>query len=179
MKYTASQPTVEPPPTDLPALVTYIEDHYHAPLRFDLGMLTALLDVCAAIAPSVPSLVRVCVAFEGLRHDILEHLRAEERGVFRLIRGESPTSPTTTALAVHGHHDYLGEQLVRVAELVGEHEAPVAYAAPWKRFVEKLREVVDDFAVHTALETETIIPQAVEQRLIREGFDKPTKRGVS
>ena len=149
-------------------LVDHIEDHYHSALRFDLGVLHVLADLCVEAAPDSLDLVWIKEHLAIFAEDVWAHLKGEERGIFRLIRGEGPESRLQSVLDVDHNHDQLGAQVAELAEAVASHEPAPVYADPWGRLVDKLRAVVRDFTEHSRIENDILFPRAVRAGLVKE-----------
>jgi len=172
-----AKPQFDATKASLEELVEHIEDYYHSAARFDLGVLQAHLDTCLDSAEGEP--LEKLRSIEGrllhFREDFIGHLRAEERGIFRLVRGEGPETRTRTVADVDSHHDHLALQMAELAEAVGSHTAGEAYAAAWGRFLSKLKQVVADFSEHSRLETEVMFPRAIKAGLVLAGATSPTR----
>ena len=171
----AAQPPKPVPEQDwsmatIPELIGEIVTDHHRPLRPELGRLGILLDHLAAVH-QLPELTALRDEFSRFKETLLVHLEQEEVEMFPLcirledaLHGHRPwdeEADVTTSVRFAGHgHAECENELQQTMELLAAAEAVVG-DPDFSLVKTGLTALAQDLAMHTAKESELLIPAAI------------------
>jgi regulator of cell morphogenesis and NO signaling len=147
----------------LPALVAFILQRYHQPLRVDLP---ALLEAARRVErvhgtkPSCP--VGLAALLEHLATELEQHMAKEEQVLFPAIdagrRGSAIHMPIRVMMQEHDDH---GVSLRRLRELTTEFEPPPEACTTWRALYAGLEKLEAELMEHIHLENNVLFPRAL------------------
>lgn len=142
------------------ALVDYILDHFHRPLRVDLHELVCLAEVVCEEERSHASCPHGLVEhLRDMAAALEDHLTKEERILFPLIvAGKRAQMPIRVMLDEHDDHV---ASLARTRVLTGGLEPPDDASIAWLELYTRLRSLETSLATHIRFENEILFPRAL------------------
>jgi regulator of cell morphogenesis and NO signaling len=163
----------------LAALIAHIVARHHGFVREELDRLEPLLvKVLAIHGEQHPELARVHHLFEGLRNDLLDHLRNEEQVLFPYVlqleagaNGERVVpQPSFGALEAPlqkmiREHDEAGGQLREISEASNHYVVPRDACLSYRELYQGLQALEEDMHRHIFLENYILFPRALKLEL--------------
>jgi regulator of cell morphogenesis and NO signaling len=163
----------------LAALIAHIVARHHGFVREELERLEPLLvKVLAIHGEQHPELARVHHLFEGLRNDLLDHLRNEEQVLFPYVlqleqgaNGERVVpQPSFGALEAPlqkmiREHDEAGGQLREISEASNHYVVPRDACLSYRELYQGLQALEEDMHRHIFLENYILFPRALKLEL--------------
>lgn len=173
---------------DLGAIVRFIVERYHVPLREELERLrqmsTRVLRVHGERSPALwPPLDRV---LDHLRISLLDHMDCEERVLFPRVlelrdlaaRAAGQATPPAPQLplgrpidSMEADHERAGADLREIRELTGDFTLPPEACNTVRALYDGLENLENEMHQHVHLENEILFPRALE--LERALFGRP------
>lgn len=156
-------PTPERDWTSVPLLelCDHIVAEHHDRLREDLPRLDGLLaKVVRAHATERPSVVELRDTFTKLRHELEEHLAAEEDQLFPLVRAGGPYDAAQLDALEHDH-EWAGSALARMRELADGYDLEQALCNTHRATLDGLHELERDLHQHIHEENNVLFPRAL------------------
>jgi regulator of cell morphogenesis and NO signaling len=143
------------------ALVRFILERYHAPLREELPRLEAMARKVARVHGDkepvrLPALLET---FLALKAEVDEHLREEEETLFPAILAGTE-NPDTPLAAFVDDHTRVGRELVRIRELTDGYRVPDGACNTWNALWHGLAALETDLHEHIHLENNVLFPRA-------------------
>lgn len=147
---------------ELSAVIEYILQRYHEPLRRELPGLIASAHRVETENQTRGDCPRGLAAhLEQVQLSVESHLQKEERILFPLIlggRGANAHMPIKVMMAEH--NDHLGN-LNRTTELTRGFTLPADASDTWRELYQALQRLERDLCDHIALENEVLFPRVL------------------
>jgi len=144
------------------ALVQYILDTYHAPLRPELQRLYEMarkVEMVHARKPSCPQGLAEHLRF--MADAVEEHLQKEEQILFPMIlEGKGPFAGMPIQVMVQEHDDH-GEALRKTRQLTGDLRVPAEACTTWHALYTGLETLERDLMDHIHLENNVLFPMVL------------------
>jgi regulator of cell morphogenesis and NO signaling len=165
----ADEATCGPEPHDVGrASIRELCDHivrsHHQPLRRDLARIAdRLATVVRVHGGQHPELADLRRVFEGMRHELVDHLELEEATLFpacRAAEGQPGAEIDLVLIAAHEvDHAQVGEALVALRELSGGYRMQAALCGTHRALLESLRALELDLHQHIHEENNILFPR--------------------
>jgi regulator of cell morphogenesis and NO signaling len=158
MNETFAAPNDREPP--LGALIAYILDRYHRPLRVDLHELVCLAEVVCQEERSHPSCPHGLAAhLRDVAAALEDHMTKEERILFPMIlAGGRARMPIRVML---GEHDDHVASFARTRALTGELTPPDDASLAWLELYTRLRSLETALVSHIRFENDVLFPRVL------------------
>ncbi|MCX6550638.1 MAG: iron-sulfur cluster repair di-iron protein [Acidobacteria bacterium] len=160
-------------------LIGHILARYHAKLREDMPMLTAMGEkVINAHGERHPEVRDVVSVFAGLRSELESHMMKEEHVLFPFIEqlegGLAGRHPMLGHIAspigmMEHEHESAGAALARLRAITSSYAAPADGCATFRGYYDGLATIERDLHEHIHLENNVLFPraQALEAEVLR------------
>jgi regulator of cell morphogenesis and NO signaling len=158
----AAATTTEPVPEslDTDALITLIENRFHAVHRRELPELVRLARRVEAVHKDKPTVPQGLAALlVRIEQELDAHMQKEEAILFPLMRrGDSPmiAGPISVMAAEHESH---GLNLRALEKITNNCEPPEDACTTWRALYAGVRKFVDDVMEHIHLENNVLFPR--------------------
>lgn len=155
-------PTSTPPLDDANALIDFILERYHEPLRRELPELVALakrVERAHGQKPDCPH--GLAEMLETMQSEVLSHLEKEEWVLFPMLRAHVGNTARGPIAVMQREHDDHGASLARMRELTADLTAPAYACTTWRALYLRLAELESELMDHIHLENNVLFPQAL------------------
>ncbi len=163
----------------LSELIGHIVGTHHEYLKRELGPLgerVAKVERVYSARPEAVERVRgLSEIFEGLKSELLMHLRKEEMVLFpaiesyeEAVQAERPLPPLAFGSVgnpirmMELEHESAGEALARLHEITHDFEVPEYACVTYKAMLKGLRELEQDLHMHIHLENNVLFPRTLK-----------------